>query len=94
MERSEIIPQVCSGSVRQFSWLYSELISIFVFVIKKTSTNLGTGHLYYHFSLSTSSTNPPNPGFEHQIALWVCDLLVLKHVTYTVLFGLRSRVQL
>lgn len=39
-------------------------------IIPQTTQNLGTGHLYYHFSLKTSSTNPPNPGFEHQIAFF------------------------
>jgi hypothetical protein len=39
-------------------------------IIPQTSANLGTGHLYYHFSLMTSSTNPPNAGYEHQIAFF------------------------
>ncbi|KAF9484113.1 hypothetical protein BDN70DRAFT_197146 [Pholiota conissans] len=47
-------------------------------VIPQTSANLGTGHLYYHFSLSTSSTNKPNPGFEHQIAFFESHFTELK----------------
>ena len=44
-------------------------------IIPQTSTNLGTGHLYYHFSLSTPATNAPNPGFEHQIAYFEASLV-------------------
>ncbi|KAH9480017.1 Exoglucanase 1 [Psilocybe cubensis] len=55
-------------------------------VIPQTSANLGTGHLYYHFSLSTSSTNAPNPGFEHQIAFFESHFTELK-------FGLISGEQ-
>ncbi|KAF8173685.1 hypothetical protein BJ912DRAFT_70457 [Pholiota molesta] len=47
-------------------------------VIPQTSANLGTGHLYYHFSLSTSSTNAPNPGFEHQIAFFESHFTEIK----------------
>ncbi|KAF4612099.1 hypothetical protein D9613_003637 [Agrocybe pediades] len=47
-------------------------------VIPQTSANLGTGHLYYHFSLKTSSTNAPNPGFEHQIAFFESHFTELK----------------
>ncbi|KAI5122805.1 hypothetical protein M0805_000147 [Coniferiporia weirii] len=48
-------------------------------IIPQTTTNLGTGHLYYHFSLSTSSTNPPNPGFEHQIAFFESHFTEIKY---------------
>ncbi|EJC98099.1 uncharacterized protein FOMMEDRAFT_97385 [Fomitiporia mediterranea MF3/22] len=48
-------------------------------IIPQTSTNLGTGHLYYHFSLSTSSTNPPNAGFEHQIAFFESHFTEIKY---------------
>jgi hypothetical protein len=48
-------------------------------VIPQTSTNIGTGHLYYHFSLKTSSTNAPNPGFEHQIAFFESHFTELKY---------------
>ncbi|KAF8960939.1 hypothetical protein BDZ97DRAFT_1665236 [Flammula alnicola] len=47
-------------------------------VIPQTSANLGTGHLYYHFSLMTSATNAPNPGFEHQIAFFESHFTELK----------------
>jgi len=47
-------------------------------VIPQTSANLGTGHLYYHFSLMTSSKNAPNPGFEHQIAFFESHFTELK----------------
>lgn len=39
-------------------------------VIPQTKANLGEGHLFYHFSLSTSATNAPNPNYEHQIAFF------------------------
>lgn len=52
-------------------------------IIPQTSANLGTGHLYYHFSLMTQSTNPPNPGYEHQIAFFESHFTELK-------FGLLS----
>ncbi|KAF5314407.1 hypothetical protein D9619_011819 [Psilocybe cf. subviscida] len=52
-------------------------------ILPQTSTNIGTGHLYYHFSLKTSSTNAPNPGFEHQIAFFESHFTELK-------FGLLS----
>lgn len=29
-------------------------------LIPQTSTNIGTGTQYYHFSLKTSTTNPPD----------------------------------
>jgi hypothetical protein len=36
----------------------------------QTTTNLGQGHLYYHFSVSTRKTNAPDPSLEHQIAFF------------------------
>ncbi|KAG9029373.1 hypothetical protein FRB95_005380 [Tulasnella sp. JGI-2019a] len=48
-------------------------------IIPQTSTNIGTGHLYYHFSLYTSTTNPPNPGFEHQIAFFESHCTEIKY---------------
>jgi hypothetical protein len=53
-------------------------------IIPQTSADLGSGHLYYHFSLMTNSTNPPNPNFEHQIAFFEVKLpvLVLSRYTY------------
>ncbi|PWY77406.1 hypothetical protein BO70DRAFT_363336 [Aspergillus heteromorphus CBS 117.55] len=39
-------------------------------LIPQTTADLGSGHLYYHFSLSTKTTNPPNASFEHQIAFF------------------------
>ncbi|KAL5482714.1 hypothetical protein ACEPAI_9308 [Sanghuangporus weigelae] len=48
-------------------------------IIPQTSANLGTGHLFYHFSLSTSTTNPPNPGFEHQIAFFESHFTEIKY---------------
>jgi glycosyl hydrolase family 131 len=39
-------------------------------IIPQTSQNMGTGHLYYHFSLMTRHENPPNQSFEHQVAFF------------------------
>jgi hypothetical protein len=39
-------------------------------IIPQTSADLGSGRLFYHFSLMTNTTNPPNPKFEHQIAFF------------------------
>ncbi|KAE8368345.1 hypothetical protein BDV27DRAFT_142021 [Aspergillus caelatus] len=48
-------------------------------LIPQTKVNLGSGHLYYHFSLSTKETNPPNPSFEHQIAFFESHFTELKY---------------
>jgi hypothetical protein len=39
-------------------------------LIPQTKEDLGSGHLFYHFSLSTNETNAPSPKFEHQIAFF------------------------
>lgn len=39
-------------------------------IIPQTKADLGSGHLFYHFSLSTAKNNAPNPAFEHQIAFF------------------------
>lgn len=45
-------------------------------IIPQTDKDLGSGHLFYHFSLQTNETNAPNPNFEHQIAFFeVCHPL-------------------
>ncbi|KAE8391630.1 hypothetical protein ETB97_002194 [Aspergillus alliaceus] len=48
-------------------------------LIPQTKANLGSGHLYYHFSLSTKETNRPNPSFEHQIAFFESHFTELKY---------------
>ncbi|RHZ63769.1 glycoside hydrolase family 131 protein [Aspergillus thermomutatus] len=48
-------------------------------LIPQTTANMGQGHLYYHFSLSTSKTNAPNPSFEHQIAFFESHFTELKY---------------
>jgi len=48
-------------------------------IIPQTSANLGTGHLYYHFSLMTSSTNPPAATNEHQIAFFESHFTEIKY---------------
>lgn len=39
-------------------------------IIPQTSEDLGSGHLFYHFSLMANDTTPPNAKFEHQIAFF------------------------
>jgi len=48
-------------------------------IIPQTSANIGTGHLYYHFSMMTSSTNPPAATNEHQIAFFESHFTELKY---------------
>jgi hypothetical protein len=48
-------------------------------LIPQTKANLGSGHLYYHFSLSTKTTNAPDPSFEHQIAFFESHFTELKY---------------
>ncbi|KAH7915419.1 hypothetical protein BJ138DRAFT_997872 [Hygrophoropsis aurantiaca] len=39
-------------------------------LIPQTTANLGTGELFYHFSIMHSATNPPNSAYEHQIVFF------------------------
>lgn len=48
-------------------------------LIPQTTANLGSGHLYYHFSLSTKTTNAPDASFEHQIAFFESHFTELKY---------------
>ncbi|OXV07050.1 hypothetical protein Egran_05184 [Elaphomyces granulatus] len=48
-------------------------------IIPQTSQNIGTGHLYYHFSLMTRHENPPNQSFEHQVAFFENHFTELKY---------------
>ncbi|KAJ5306990.1 hypothetical protein N7508_006005 [Penicillium antarcticum] len=48
-------------------------------LIPQTTTDLGSGHLFYHFSLMTNETNAPNPKFEHQIAFFESHFTELKY---------------
>ncbi|PLB51555.1 hypothetical protein P170DRAFT_351023 [Aspergillus steynii IBT 23096] len=48
-------------------------------LIPQTSSDLGSGHLYYHFSLSTKTTNAPSPSFEHQIAFFESHFTELQY---------------
>lgn len=48
-------------------------------LIPQASADLGSGHLYYHFSLSTKATNAPNPSFEHQIAFFESHFTELQY---------------
>ncbi|GKZ23411.1 hypothetical protein AbraIFM66951_009704 [Aspergillus brasiliensis] len=48
------------------------------------SSTLGSGHLYYHFSLSASSTNPPSSSSEHQIAFFESHFTELQYQDNTL----------
>ncbi|PYH48705.1 glycoside hydrolase family 131 protein [Aspergillus saccharolyticus JOP 1030-1] len=48
-------------------------------LIPQTTADLGSGHLYYHFSLSTKTTNAPNASFEHQIAFFESHFTELQY---------------
>lgn len=48
-------------------------------LIPQTSSDLGSGHLYYHFSLSTKTTNAPSPSYEHQIAFFESHFTELQY---------------
>jgi hypothetical protein len=48
-------------------------------LIPQTSVNLGTGQMYYHFSLKRSTTNVPDPTLEHQIMFFESHFTELKY---------------
>ncbi|OBZ71411.1 hypothetical protein A0H81_08779, partial [Grifola frondosa] len=48
-------------------------------LIPQTTQNLGTGNLFYHFSLMHQSTNPPNSADEHQIFFFESHFTELKY---------------
>ncbi|KAG6907872.1 hypothetical protein DXG01_007036 [Tephrocybe rancida] len=48
-------------------------------LIPQTTANLGTGNLFYHFSIKRSATNPPNSAYEHQICFFESHFTELKY---------------
>ncbi|KAJ7288265.1 hypothetical protein C8J57DRAFT_511317 [Mycena rebaudengoi] len=48
-------------------------------LIPQTTANLGTGNLFYHFSVSRSATNPPDPTLEHQVVFFESHFTELKY---------------
>lgn len=48
-------------------------------LIPQTTSNLGTGRLFYHFSMRRSSTNPPNPNYEHQVNFFESHFTEMKY---------------
>ncbi|KAI5794506.1 carbohydrate-binding module family 1 protein [Peziza echinospora] len=48
-------------------------------LIPQTTANLGTGRLYYHFSVKKTGTNPPNPAYEHQVNFFESHFTELKY---------------
>ncbi|GKZ86433.1 hypothetical protein AnigIFM56816_001661 [Aspergillus niger] len=49
-----------------------------------SASDLGSGRLYYHFSLSASSTNPPSSSSEHQIAFFESHFTELQYQDNTL----------
>ncbi|KAF9013240.1 hypothetical protein BDQ17DRAFT_1419403 [Cyathus striatus] len=48
-------------------------------LIPQTTANLGTGQMFYHFSLKRSSTNVPDSTLEHQIMFFESHFTELKY---------------
>ncbi|KAI5818671.1 carbohydrate-binding module family 1 protein [Pyronema omphalodes] len=47
-------------------------------LILQTTSNLGTGKLWYHFSVKKTGTNPPNANYEHQVCFFESHFTELK----------------
>ena len=55
-------------------------------LIPQTKSDLGSGTLFYHFSLQTREKNPPNAKIEHQIAFFeVPPLSLLSYPPITTI---------
>ncbi|KAF9016994.1 hypothetical protein BDZ89DRAFT_389702 [Hymenopellis radicata] len=48
-------------------------------LIPQTTANLGTGTLYYHFSVKRTDTNPPDSTLEHQVLFFESHFTELKY---------------
>ncbi|KAI0346020.1 hypothetical protein BDW22DRAFT_940393 [Trametopsis cervina] len=48
-------------------------------LIPQTTANLGQGNLFYHFSISHPTTNPPESTLEHQILFFESHFTELKY---------------
>ncbi|KAJ3516702.1 hypothetical protein NLJ89_g954 [Agrocybe chaxingu] len=48
-------------------------------LIPQTTANLGTGQMYYHFSIKRSNTNAPDSTLEHQIMFFESHFTELKY---------------
>ncbi|KAF5382777.1 hypothetical protein D9615_002911 [Tricholomella constricta] len=48
-------------------------------LIPQTTANLGTGNLFYHFSVKRSATNAPDPTLEHQVCFFESHFTELKY---------------
>ncbi|KAL0632611.1 hypothetical protein Q9L58_008501 [Maublancomyces gigas] len=48
-------------------------------LIPQTKANLGTGRLYYHFSMKKTGTNSPNPAYEHQVNFFESHFTEMKY---------------
>ncbi|CAE6429319.1 unnamed protein product [Rhizoctonia solani] len=48
-------------------------------LIPEGTANLGTGTLYYHFSVKRSNTNAPNSALEHQVMFFESHFTELKY---------------
>ncbi|KAJ2930896.1 hypothetical protein H1R20_g6194, partial [Candolleomyces eurysporus] len=48
-------------------------------LIPQTTANLGSGNLFYHFSVKRTNTNPPDPSLEHQVMFFESHFTELKY---------------
>ncbi|KAK0439881.1 hypothetical protein EV421DRAFT_832139 [Armillaria borealis] len=48
-------------------------------LIPQTTANLGTGTMFYHFSVMRSDVNPPDPTLEHQVLFFESHFTELKY---------------
>ncbi|RPA93487.1 hypothetical protein L873DRAFT_1793617 [Choiromyces venosus 120613-1] len=48
-------------------------------LIPQTKVNLGSGKLYYHFSMKKSATNSPQPAYEHQVNFFESHFTEMKY---------------
>ncbi|KAF5360863.1 hypothetical protein D9756_004690 [Leucocoprinus leucothites] len=48
-------------------------------LIPQTSTNIGTGNLFYHFSVKRTNTNAPDSSMEHQVCFFESHFTELKY---------------
>jgi len=48
-------------------------------LIPQTKANLGSGTLFYHFSMKKTATNSPNPSYEHQVNFFESHFTEMKY---------------
>jgi len=51
-------------------------------LIPQTSSNLGIGNLFYHFSVKRADTNAPDPTLEHQVCFFESHFTEVLNLRY------------